>query len=81
MMQTPLNEDTLLEIRKLSGLFFAPAEIAIMLGLNKADFCKEVKMVDSPAHDAFWAGRLQEEMKYRNKVISLANLGSPRHKP
>lgn len=75
-MQTPLNEEQLVEIKTLAGLFFSPKEIATMLGINSHELQKDIRIEDTPAYNAFWGGRLQEEIKFRNKVIGLANLGS-----
>lgn len=75
-MPTPLNNETLQEIRTLAGLFYTPKEVCMMLDLDKKTFAAGLINDDSEIYNAFYGGRLQADMKFREKVIALANLGS-----
>lgn len=75
-MPTPLNSETLQEIRTLAGLFYTPKEVCMMLDIEFRLFKAALADEDSEIYNSYHGGRLQADMKFREKVISLANLGS-----
>jgi len=75
-MPTPLNDETIIEIRKLAGLFYTPKEVCMMLDIDRKIFNAALANEDSPIYNAYHGGRLEADIKFREKVIALANLGS-----
>lgn len=78
-MQKSLNEliDTdYEEIKRLAGLFFVPAEIAIMLEMDGQSFCEECYNIGCDIFNAYQGGRLQGEIDVRTGIIKMAKAGS-----
>lgn len=71
-----LSDDILKDIRQLAGLFFSPAEIAVMLNLDEVELCKACRRPGTAAYLAYHAGKLEKEMIVRRSVIDLAGKGS-----
>lgn len=70
------SEEILAEIKRLSGLFFSPIEIAEMLELEDQDFALQCKIPGSEAFKAFKGGRYQGEIEVRTGIIKMAKAGS-----
>lgn len=69
------SDDELLEITRLAGLFFTPAEIALMLELDST-FYIDVTVIGSNSYKAFNGGRLQGEVDLRTGIMKMAKAGS-----
>ena len=75
-MEPFLNSKQLEESKKLAGLQFTPAEIAMILGVNTKTYVLLCKTADTPEHDHYHGGRLTIEVKLRKSIIDLALQGS-----
>lgn len=71
-----INEETLLELEKYSGLMFSIPDIADILELDE----QELKIIllerGEPGRKAFKRGRLLMEAKIRQSIFDLASNGS-----
>ncbi len=78
-MRKSLNDITtadLEEIKKFSGWFYTPREIAIILEIDvefMIDACQEE---GNQLHQAFYAGQLISESELRSSILKLAKSGS-----
>lgn len=70
------SDDILNEVKRLSGLFFSPKEIAEMLELEESEFMLQCNIVGSAAYKSFKGGRYQGEIDVRTGIIKMAKAGS-----
>lgn len=63
-------------LEHLAGLFYTPKQIAIMLEVDVKLFVMCCEMEESIAYRLYWKGYYQAEMEFREKVKTLAKLGS-----
>lgn len=63
-------------LEHLAGLFYTPKQIAIILEVDVKEFMMLCEMPDSIAYRLYWKGYYQAEMEFREKVKTLAKLGS-----
>lgn len=71
-----ITQEDLGQIEVLAGLFFTPAEIALMLEMKVQDMKDEMQDEESDIYRAFNCGRLQSEADLRKSIVKLAKSGS-----
>ncbi len=64
------------QIKELSGLFFSPTEIAIMMEYPIGHFREQSKDQGSKVYRALLSGRLQSQIDFRKSIKTLAIQGS-----
>ena len=64
------------EITRLAALFFTPREIAIMLEVEVELFILECANEHGKCYQAFYGGRLQQEVDLRTSILKMAKAGS-----
>ena len=72
-----LTDKQLQLIEEYSGLFLNPEEIAVLLDIDRIEFCYEIAQKISPAYDKYLIGRTNKKKEIRENVIKLATKGSP----
>jgi len=70
-----LTADQIKEVEELAELFFTPSEIALIIEVDPADFCKEF-LYPGKILTAYNKGRLLAEAKIRKSIKELAENGS-----
>ena len=70
------TDEMLSQIEELGKIQFAPRQVAIVMGIPELELLEMLEEQDSPVHQAYWKGRLQEEAEQRKAVLELAKGGS-----
>lgn len=71
---TPTAED-LQNVSKLSMLRYPIVKIALALGVPAGEFRRLLAVTDGPLAQAYYSGKLQSELTYREKVRQMAERG------
>ena len=72
---TTLTPEQQIKIEEFAGLFFTPADISLVLGLDQEEFQgPRFEMDDFRVY--YQRGKLLKEAEYRKKVFQLAVAGS-----
>jgi hypothetical protein len=72
-----LNENQIIEIEKLSGLFLEPVEIAVLLDIDVEWFLNEISRGKGEIYLAYMKGKCASKRDIHENVIKLAKHGSP----
>jgi hypothetical protein len=71
------SDEQILLINKYAALFFTPREIAVLIGVDGAKLQTDIMVVTaSIASQAYHKGKLEQEVKLREKLISLSDKNS-----
>lgn len=71
------SDEQLELIKKYSALFFTPLEIAVLVGVDAVKLKTDIMVVKtSKASHAYHKGKLEQEVKIREKLISLSEKNS-----
>jgi len=70
------SSEEILEIEKMAGLCFTPAQIAIVLQVNPDEFRQAYNDKTSEVYLHFQRGALMHETEVRNSIFQLAKGGS-----
>lgn len=73
---TDITTTDLEQVREFAALFFAPKDIALMVGIDNQTMLDEVEDEKSSLHQAFYTGRLKSEAELRKSIVKLAKSGS-----
>lgn len=73
---TLLTEQNLEEIRNLAALRYSISQIALMIGVDVAEFRLALQNPDSDISRAYNSGKLMSTIKRRKKLLELADRGS-----
>lgn len=72
-----LTDEQLNQVKELSGLFFSPEEIAVLMSIDRLKFCEEIAYKSSPIYDFYLSGKTLKKKIIRENVIKMATHGSP----
>ena len=75
-MLKSLSKEMLAEIKRLAGLFFTPAEIAMMLELPGEEFKAACEIESCDEYKAYYGGLLQGQIDLRTSISKMAKAGS-----
>lgn len=71
-----LTKEDLTEVENLAAIFFHPDEVAIVLGLNRADLEDELLDEEGEVYQAYQRGKLKSKAELRKSILTLAKQGS-----
>ena len=74
---TSITDDQLKLVEKYAALFLIPAEIAILIDVDKRVFFSMLKDESSPVYKAYMLGKVNSMLSLRENIIKLAKNGSP----
>lgn len=72
-----LTNDQLEKVRELSGLFLAPDEIAVLMGIDIDSFVDSIVSKSGDAYRSYLLGKSQAKQAIRENVVKMAKHGSP----
>jgi acyl-CoA hydrolase len=64
-------------VEEYAGLFLTPAEIAVLIEVDRVPFCAAIAAETAPMFDRYLLGKTNKKKEIREKVVLLATKNSP----
>lgn len=72
-----LTDEQLLEVERLAGLFLAPDEIAVLIGVDADVFCEAITARTGMVYQAYFRGKTLSKRDIHENIVKMAKHGSP----